>query len=311
MKLVRKHVDHVPVHRRGRNAKQLGQLRDRARLAVNRVEDQLFRAVIELALVDDGHPGVFADGDGGGTGTGKSEPVIVINEGGCHQSSGNSSWGRSTLRPPLEASVLTLMLSKSRAILCLVRNASGGSVVSVGDAVLATELDRHLRAVSAEVRLSGSPEEARAFDYIQDQLELFGFEVQRFESEALIGYPQRAALHILGHRPSELPANGYSLSPSTGPEGVTGDLVYVGAGMPTDYAGLDVRGKIVLSDGLAMPAKARAASLAGALGQVHINDEHIHEMCISPVWGTPTPETGAAAAERAVGRRHWSRTARS
>jgi hypothetical protein len=156
---------------------------------------------------------------------------------------------------------------------------------------LATELERHLRAVSAEVRLSGSPEEARAFDYIQDQLELLGFEVQRFESEALIGYPLRAALHILGHRPSELPANGYSFSPSTGPEGVTGNLVYAGAGMPTDYAGIDVQGKIVLSDGLAMPAKARAASLAGALGQVHINDEYIHEMCISPVWGTPTLES--------------------
>ena len=61
--------------------------------------------------------------------------------------------------------------------------------------------------------------------------------------------------------------------------------------VPDDYADVDVRGKIVLSDGLAMPGKARAASLAGAIGQVHINDEHIHEMCISPVWGTPTPET--------------------
>jgi hypothetical protein len=61
--------------------------------------------------------------------------------------------------------------------------------------------------------------------------------------------------------------------------------------MAPDYADVDVRGKIVLSEGLAMPGKARAASLAGAIGQVHINDEHIHEMCISPVWGTPTPET--------------------
>ena len=61
--------------------------------------------------------------------------------------------------------------------------------------------------------------------------------------------------------------------------------------MPAAYAGIDVQGKIVLSDGLAMPGKARAASLAGAIGQIHANDEHIHEMCLSPVWGTPTPET--------------------
>ncbi len=163
--------------------------------------------------------------------------------------------------------------------------------MSVRDAVSAIELDRHLRAVSAEVRLSGSPEEARAFDYIQDQLEHFGFAVQRFESEALIGYPNQASLQLLGRHSGELQANGYSLSPGTGPDGVTGDLVYVGAGMPTDYVGLDVQGKIVLSDGLAMPAKAHAASLAGASGQVHINGEHIHEMCISPIWGTPTPDT--------------------
>src|SRR5688572_13730129 len=108
--------------------------------------------------------------------------------------------------------------------------------MSIRDAVSAAELNRHLRGVSAEVRLSGSPGEARAFDYIQDQLEQFGFDVQRFESEALIGYPVEASLHVLGAQPLDLHANGYSLSPSTGSEGVSGELVYVGSGMPPDYA---------------------------------------------------------------------------
>ncbi|MDQ3228039.1 MAG: M28 family peptidase [Chloroflexota bacterium] len=165
--------------------------------------------------------------------------------------------------------------------------------MSIRGAVSASELYRHLREVAADVRLSGSPEEARVFDYIRDQLEPLGFQVDRFESEALIGYPIHASLHLLGPEPSVISANGYSLSPGSGPDGVMGALVHVGTGMPVDYAGLDVRGKIVLSDGLAMPGKARAASLAGAIGQVHINDEHIHEMCVSPVWGTPTPETAA------------------
>ena len=163
--------------------------------------------------------------------------------------------------------------------------------VSIRDAISATELDRHLRAITAEVRLSGSPEEARAFDYIEAHLEGWGYAVHRYQSEALIGYPRSASLHVLGDDPVELRANGYSLSPGTGPAGVTGELVYVGAGMPADYAGIEARDKIVLSDGLAMPGKARAASLAGARGQIHINDDQIHEMCLSPVWGTPTPET--------------------
>jgi hypothetical protein len=165
--------------------------------------------------------------------------------------------------------------------------------VSIRDAVSAAELDRHLRAVAAEVRLSGTPQEARAFDYIGDQLTGFGYHVQRFQNEALIGYPRVASLQLQnpGDEPLAIPANGYSLSPSTGPDGVSGEVVYVGAGLAADYAGIDARGKIVLSDGLAMPGKTRAASLAGAIGQIHNNGAHIHEMCLSPIWGTPTPET--------------------
>jgi hypothetical protein len=165
--------------------------------------------------------------------------------------------------------------------------------MSIREAVSAHELDRNLRAISSEVRLSGSLEEARAFDYIEDQLRRFGFDTNRYSSEALIGYPEKASLDVLTPERVSLTANGYSLSPSTGPEGVIGELAYVGAGQTADYDGRDVQGKIVVSDGLAMPGKQLAASQAGAIGQIHINDEYIHEMCISPIWGTPIPETAA------------------
>lgn len=69
-------------------------------------------------------------------------------------------------------------------------------------------------------------------------------------------------------------------------------MVYAGAGREDNYANRDVRGKIVLLDGMATPAAARQPSLAGASGQIHISPhEHIHEMCVSPVWGSPTEET--------------------
>ncbi|MEA2593911.1 MAG: N-acetylated-alpha-linked acidic dipeptidase [Thermomicrobiales bacterium] len=165
-------------------------------------------------------------------------------------------------------------------------------MTTLTEAVSGAELDRHLRAISRVVRLSGTAEEAEAFDYIEGQLRAFGYRVNRHASDALIGYPQRSSLEILSPNPVQIASNGYSLSPSTGPEGVTGEVVFVGAGMPGDFEGRDVQGKIVVSDGLAMPGKALAAERAGAIGQIHINDEHIHEMCISPVWGTPTPETG-------------------
>src|SRR5215208_117132 len=191
--------------------------------------------------------------------------------------------------------------------------------MSIRDNVSADELDRHLRAISAEVRLSGSPEEGRAFDYIEEQLKGFGYKVNRYQGEALIGYPISASLNVLGDEPLEIDANSYSLCPGTEPQGVAGELVYVGAGVPADYANLDVEGKIVLADGMGMPGKVRAASVAGAIGQIYIDEpsplptssapgrysrdgqqgqysgqyRHIHEMCISPVWGTPTPETAS------------------
>src|SRR6185312_16269226 len=157
--------------------------------------------------------------------------------------------------------------------------------------VSGAELKRHLNEIAQYVRLSGTDDEAKAFDYIESQLNSFGYKVSRYASDALIGYPGKSSLEITSPEREAIPCNGYSLSPLTSDEGVSGELVYVGGGHDSDYEGLDVRGKIVVSDGLAMPDKTLASQNAGALAQIHINDDYIHEMCISPVWGTPIPET--------------------
>jgi hypothetical protein len=68
----------------------------------------------------------------------------------------------------------------------------------------------------------------------------------------------------------------------------------VGAGDEADFAGRDLTGCIVLVDGIATPPVSRRATLAGAAGQLHISPhEHLHEMCISPVWGNPSSVTVA------------------
>ena len=81
-------------------------------------------------------------------------------------------------------------------------------------------LMRHLRAVSTEVRLSGSPEEARAFDYIEHELKGWGYDVRRYSLDAYTGYPERAWLKMILPEQIDFHANGYSLSPGTSPEGV-------------------------------------------------------------------------------------------
>ncbi len=160
-------------------------------------------------------------------------------------------------------------------------------------AVSGDELDRHLRAISREVRLSGTPEEARAFDHIEAHLAGLGYTVSRFANESLVGYPGDASLEILGNDAIAIHANGYALSPPTPEAGITGVLLDVGDRLDAETADLDACGALLLSDGLATPEKALAVQRAGAIGHIHINDEQIHEMCISPVWGMPIPETAA------------------
>ncbi len=48
----------------------------------------------------------------------------------------------------------------------------------------------------------------------------------------------------------------------------------------------------MLADGIAIPGVTWRASRAGAAGIVHVSPHHLlHEMCVSPVWGSPSAET--------------------
>ena len=162
---------------------------------------------------------------------------------------------------------------------------------NVGQETSIDELWRQLTNITKEVRLSGTPEEKRAFDYLAGELEAWGYDVKWYDLDALTGYPDKASLRIVSPEAIELPCNGYALSPVTGDEGVTATLIYAGSGTAEELANLDVAGKIIMTEGLATPGKGLDAANAGVIGQIHITGEYIYEMCISPVWGTPTPET--------------------
>lgn len=159
------------------------------------------------------------------------------------------------------------------------------------DGVSQSELMRHTETIGQWVRISGSDDERKAFDYIKSVLDGFGYQTTIYESDALIGYPVESRLEMALPTTRTIACNGYSLSPATPDSGITGEVLYVGDGLLSSYDGIEAIGKIVLSDGLAMPEKALASQLAGAIGHIHINAAQIHEMCISPVWGAATPST--------------------
>src|SRR5215211_6776158 len=144
-------------------------------------------------------------------------------------------------------------------------------------------------AIARWVRLSGTEEERESFDYVEGVLLDLGLRTTRHAGWAYISLPEGAELSVEG---VAVPAITHSMVPQTPEGGLELPLVYVGEGTPEDYAARDVRGKAVLVEGIAIPGKARTAEEAGAAACVFANaDEHVHEMIVSTLWGSPTPET--------------------
>lgn len=148
-------------------------------------------------------------------------------------------------------------------------------------------LMEHVRAIASWERESGSAGEAQAFDYIEGQLKAYGLEVERREIEAYISLPERARLTLPDGGVVE--ALTHSFSAST--DGLEAPVVDAGDGNPQDWARVDGAGKIALIAGFATPGKAWAAQQAGTLGQIFVNLDHLHNMIVTTIWGTPVPET--------------------
>ena len=156
------------------------------------------------------------------------------------------------------------------------------------DEVSADEALRHTSEIAQWVRLSGTEDERKAFDYIDDVLSGYGLSTTLYLPTCLVSLPRRGAVVVGGRELT--PCITHAFSTATPPAGVSGALVYAGSGTAEEFAAAQASGKIALTDGLATPHKAHAATRAGVLAVISISGEHLHEMIVSPVWGSPTPE---------------------
>jgi hypothetical protein len=151
------------------------------------------------------------------------------------------------------------------------------------------ELMRHCREFAKRVKLSGTPEELESFRYLKRCLDRYGYRTKLISHDAYISLPGQSKVEANGGVINSI-THSFSLNSPKG--GLKSDLVDVDDGSAADFARRDCRGKIVLVDGIASPVLAARAKAAGAAGQLHVSPhEHLHEMCISPVWGSPSDET--------------------
>ena len=157
------------------------------------------------------------------------------------------------------------------------------------DAVSGPEMMANLREIARWVKSSGTAEELEALRFVEKRMQDYGYRTQIILHDAFISLPGKASVLVDG---KAVTAITQSFSQSSPAGGLSGVPVYIGHGSEADFAGKDLSGRILLMEGMATPATAQRATNAGAAGHLHISHhEHIHEMCISPVWGSPGSST--------------------
>ncbi|MBM3470532.1 MAG: M28 family peptidase [Armatimonadetes bacterium] len=171
--------------------------------------------------------------------------------------------------------------------------AGGGKGAAPYDQVSAKRLMADVEALARWVRLSGTPEEMESFDCVRRRLRAAGCSTRLILHDSLVSLPGEASLVIIPDRGprASMACVTHSFAAGTGPGGVEALAVYASSGRSAELAAARVAGRIALIDGLATPDRVHAAERAGAAGLIFLNrDPLVHEMIVSPVWGSPTPE---------------------
>ena len=180
----------------------------------------------------------------------------------------------------------------------------------LGQVRAAVDRDRlaaHLDYFATVDRTSGTAGEREAVDYLVRTLQGYGVATEVREFEGYLSYPGAATLEILAPTPLMIPCRTRSFGQPTPAGGLELDLTFVEVARQleqgamifshranaADYSGRDVRGAAVVTpDG--GPDGVRRAQEQGAAAHIHLwtsDEPHIHEMIVTPIWGTPTPES--------------------
>ena len=175
------------------------------------------------------------------------------------------------------------------------------SKAQVVEAVSAKNVRANVEKIVREIphRAAGSENGRRMAEYSRDAMKAIGVDdVAIHELPAVVSFPEHAEFRVESPVAIALQANTLGHSLETMPEGMSGELVYVGAGAEKDFDGKDVRGKIILTELSYSPArheKQRIAGQRGAIGAVMMNwggpeNTAVPFGSVKPVWGNPTPD---------------------
>jgi hypothetical protein len=153
------------------------------------------------------------------------------------------------------------------------------------------------------IRLSGSDDEARSIAVLRDRLDHWGVANRVHTPMTFISWPLKATLRIVGDDEFSVQAKNPSMAVSTGGVEREGALVYLPTGYAKDVtdifstgdiADLDIAGRVVITEGLPMPAKVDELTNRGAEAAIFVGPgQRIHEGICTTIWGSPDLDTMA------------------
>lgn len=170
---------------------------------------------------------------------------------------------------------------------------------AIPDEITSDEPWKLVEKFSTIVRLSGTDEERKAIDYLISRLDALGIPYAVYEPEIYMSLPLAAEMNIVSEAGETLPCKNPAFSVSGT---IEGDLIYVPADLASgigDFfntggstARVDVRGKIIMTEGISTPRAAKEYEDRGAIAQIYINPhpDTIHELIVTQIWGIPTLE---------------------
>ncbi len=133
------------------------------------------------------------------------------------------------------------------------------------------------------IRVSGTKEEVESLEYCKKILEGFGYETDLSFHSAFISVPLKAFVELEYPKRISFEALGHSFTPSTPPMGLKAEIVLSTSPM--------VAGKIVLCNGLPSVDEVARLSELGAIGAIFAQDDYLHNIGLSPIWGGPHDKT--------------------
>ncbi|WP_312113069.1 M28 family peptidase [Brevibacillus reuszeri] len=159
-----------------------------------------------------------------------------------------------------------------------------------------------LEKFSTLVRESSSEDERTAFSHLISFLETWGVPHKVHHPELYLSVPVHAGVKVTSPTVKEIRAKTPAFAVSTGDQWVSGELVYVPSGHAADMQEVfhsqvsvdssDLKGKVVITEGLAMPGKVASFDKLGVLGAIFVNPgKNIHDGICTTIWGAPDLDT--------------------